>query len=479
MTFVNFLRILTPSLTGACCALLLSCAQVSANARRTQAIDGITGSGNLATTAFRTTLFSVIRQPVTTTRLGLAVLWHRPREIIAGNLPANTSPQRPLLEIPGTYAFEKSLDRKHFPRAESGSIRWFVDGPRFFPELERQIAAARRSIDCQVYIFDNDDIGVRYADLLKRRSSEVRVQVLFDDFGSYGSSTTAPRTVAPHGFVPPSDMHSYLRNHSDAHARRTLNPWLVADHTKLLVFDQNTAFLGGMNIGREYYSEWHDMMIRVDGPIVRTLSGEFTRAWRKAGPLGDLALLRKPAIARHPQPVTDGIAMRVLRTDPAQGRYEILDAILLAIGGARKRVWIENPYFANDAVAKAVANAALRGVDVRVIIPIAGYSPIMDAGNLATVNGIILAGGKIFEYPKMTHLKAMICDDWATVGSANLDTLSMRINRELNVAFSHRPSVMELEQAVFLPDFRNSRRIHISETEGLTNRIAELIADQL
>ncbi len=139
----------------------------------------------------------------------------------------------------------------------------------------------------------------------------------------------------------------------------------------------------------------------------------------------------------------------------------------------------KNPYFANDDVVNAVANAALRGVDVRVIIPVAGDSPIMDAGNLATANGIIRAGGKVFEYPKMTHLKAMICDDWAIVGSANLDTLSMRINRELNLAFSHRPSVMKLEQAVFLPDFKNSRRIHISETEGFSNRIAELIADQL
>ncbi len=345
MALAYFLRILIHGLTGACCALLLSCAQISENAKRTQAVDGITGSGNLAAAAFRTTLVAVIRQPVTTTRLGLAVLWHRPREIIAGNSLVNTSPQRPLSEIPGTYAFEKLLDQKHFPRAESGSIRCYVDGHRFFPELERQIAAARHSIDCQVFIFDNDDIGVRYADLLKRRSSEVRVRVLFDDFGSYGSYTTAPKTLSPHGFVPPSDMHSYLRNHSDVHARRTPNPWLVADHTKLLVFDQSTAFLGGMNIGREYYSEWHDMMIGVDGPVVRTLSGEFTRAWRKAGPLGDIALLGKPAISRHPQPVNDGIALRVLRTDPAQGRYEILDSILLAIGGARKRVWIEKPIF--------------------------------------------------------------------------------------------------------------------------------------
>ena len=475
----NHQRNIYHGLLGGCGILLVCCAGSSSNSRRIQAIDCMTGSGNLATVAFRATVVSAIRQPVTTTKLGLAVLWNRPREIIVGNSPGNMTPQPPLVEIPGTPAFEKLLDGKRFPVAESGSIRWLVDGHRFFPELERQIAAACRSIDCQVFIFDNDDIGVRFADLMKRRSAEVRVHVLFDDLGSYGSYSAAPETLGPRGFVPPSDMHAYLRDHSDVRARRTLNPWLVADHTKLFVFDQSTAILGGMNIGREYHSEWHDLMIRVEGPVVRTLSGEFNRAWRKAGPMGDLALLRKPAFLRRPRPVTDGITLRVLRTDPAEGCYEIVDSILLAIGGARKRVWIENPYFSNDEVAKAVQAAALRGVDVRVIIPAAGDSPVMDAGNLSTASGIILAGGQVFRYPEMTHLKAMICDDWAIVGSANLDTLSMRINRELNIAFSHHRSVKELEKAVFLPDLRRSGKIRISETADIANGVAEAIADQL
>ena len=103
----------------------------------------------------------------------------------------------------------------------------------------------------------------------------------------------------------------------------------------------------------------------------------------------------------------------------------------------------------------------------------------MAANNLASARQIMLAGGKVFRYHKMTHVKAMICDDWATVGSANLDTLSMCINRELNLAFLHSPSVRELEEAVFLPDFRRSKRIRMADTKGLVNGIAETIADQL
>lgn len=303
--------------------------------------------------------------------------------------------------------------------------------------------------------------------------------MLFDDFGSSSAYSAAPNTLGPRGFSPPSNMHAYLRDHSQVRARRTLGPWLACDHTKLLVFDGRTAILGGMNIGREYFSEWHDLMVRVEGPVVRTLSGEFSRAWRKAGLLGDFALLRKPAIFRRPQPVAGGIPLRVLRTDPAEGRYEILDASLLAIRGARKRIWIENPYFAHDDLVMAVAAAARRGVDVRVILPATSDSSIMGGGNMATANGLIQAGAKVFIYPKMTHMKIMVCDDWVCFGSANLDTLSLRINRELNLAFFHHATVKELEETVFQPDFSRSRRIRLAETAALANGLAETIADQL
>jgi len=472
-------RMLTHSLLGTAGMLLACCAGISSNARQMQAIDGLTGSRNLATAAFRATVISAIRQPITTTKLGIAVFWNRPKEIIAGNVPATMVTRLPSPYAPGSQAFERMLDDNHFPAREFGTIRWFVDGPQFFPELDRQIAAARHSIDCQIFIFDNDDIGVRYADLLKQRSEQLRVRVLFDDFGSYTSYSAAPKTLGPRGFTPPADMHGYLRDQSRTNVRRTLNPWLVADHTKLFVFDDRFAFLGGMNIGREYYSEWHDLMIRVEGPVVRSLSRDFTQAWRKAGPFGDFARRRKPIDQRDQPGTADDIPLRVLRTDPADGRYEIRDAMLWAIHGSKNRVWIETPYFANDSIVQAILDAARRGVDVRIIIPSNGDSPLMAANNLASARQIMLAGGKVFRYHKMTHVKAMICDDWATVGSANLDTLSMCINRELNLAFSDPRAVRALEEKIFLPDQRRSTKILPSEMKKITEGIAEVIADQL
>jgi cardiolipin synthase A/B len=458
---------------------LSACSQSSPHVRHIQASGTLTAGRNLAMTSFRATAVAALRQPITTTKLGLAMLWHRPTEVLRGNLPVNPSTQIAIAEQPGSPEFEKLLDRHHFPRAESGTLKWLVDGPGFFPELDREIAAARESIYFQVFIFDNDDVAVRYADALKSRADEVKVHVLFDDLGSTFAQSSAPETLGPAGFVPPADIGNYLEKKSKVSARRILDPWLVSDHTKLLVFDERRAILGGMNIGREYYSEWHDLMVKVEGPVVASLTREFNRAWRKAGPWGDFALIRKPASSRPPQAISGGIPLRVFRTDPAEGRHDILDATLLAIRGARERVWIENPYFAHDEIVQATAAAARRGVDVRVILPAKGDSSIMDVGNLATANVLIRAGARVYMYPRMTHLKVMICDDWATVGSANLDTLSMRINRELNLAFSQAAAVDQLDQAIFRPDFRQSRRVSLKETQSAGSILAEVIADQL
>lgn len=465
-------------------ALQNSCSTVSSNARSTterkeQASDTITSSAQIAATAFRATALAAVRQPVTTVKLGIASLWHRPREVVVTSIPVSLESPQALPVAPGGWQFEQMLDQADFPRAESGSLKWLVDGPEFFPEVDRQIEAAQHSIDVQVFIFDNDDIGVRYADVLKRKSGEVPVRVLFDDLGTTFAYQSAPETRGPRGFSPPADMARHLREASGVRVRRTLNPWLVGDHTKLLVFDQRSAILGGMNIGREYYSEWHDLMVRVEGPVVRTLAADFKQAWRKAGPLGDFALLHGPPVFRPSVPVSGAIPLRVLRTDAAAGRLEILNSTLLAIRGARKRIWIQTPYFGYADVTQASAAAARRGVDVRLIIPAAGDSTIMDAGNRASARILIQAGAKVYQYPKMTHMKVMICDDWASVGSANFDTLSFRINRELNLAFSDAAEIKRLEKKVFLPDFRKSRRIRLAETESLAPGLTGVLVGQL
>ncbi len=464
--------------------LFASCGSLSSNAinsreQRPQANDPITGAGLLGFDFVRGTALSAIRQPITTTTLGLAVMWHRPREVFSGNIPVSTIVTPAPTEKPGSAEFEDLLDRNNIPNAQPGKLTWLVDGRKFFPELDREIAAARQSIDLQVYIFDNDDIAVRYADKLRLRAEDVEVRVMYDSLGSTFAHTSAPEKPAPRGFVPPAEITSYLQQGSDVRVRRTLNPWLVSDHSKLIVIDKRRAYMGGMNIGREYFSEWHDLMIRIEGPIVSSLQRDFNRTWRKNGPGGDLALFRKPASTRRVPPVSGEIPLRILRTDPAEGRYEILKSTILAIRAAKKRIWLENPYVAHDDITLALEDAARRGIDVRMILPAKGDSAIMDIGNIAVARRLIQSGGKVYNYPRMTHMKVMICDDWATVGSANLDTLSMRINREINLSFNDPGQVRQLLDTVFYPDFRLSKRRRLTDTESPIAPIAEAIADQL
>lgn len=474
---VRMIWAIVPLFLSACASLERNVARSSEG--RPQASDSVAGGRQLAVSAVRATAVATVRQPFTTLRTGLVVLWQRPKEFILGNLPMTADHKPQPAEIPGTEDFERLLDRRRLPPRESGRLTWLVDGKGFFPEVDRQLAAANQSVRLQFFIYDNDDVAVQYAERLKAKSETVPVHVLFDDLGSSFAHTAAPKTPSPDGFSPPEDIANYLESGSRVRVRRSLNPWLVCDHTKLLVFDRRVAMIGGMNMGREYYSEWHDLMVKVEGPIVGSLSREFSRAWRKAGPWGDFAMLQRPRVFRKPDPVNGGIPLRLLRTDPAVGQEHILKSTLLGIRAARKRIWIETPYFAHDDIAREVESAARRGVDVRVILPASGDSAIMDAGNLGTARGLIEAGARIYRYPRMTHMKVMICDGWAQVGSANLDILSMRINRELNLAFSDPAAVRELERKVFLPDFRASRAIRHEETTDPVAPIAETIADQL
>ncbi len=446
---------------------------------REQTLDRGEATVQVARVGFRATALSALRQPLTTIRQGIAVSWNRPREVLTGNAPRGLVSEEPIPFAPGTLEFEKLLDEKGLPEAHYGRLKWLVDGPGFFREFDRQIAGAQQSIHAQFYIFDNDEIATRYADRLKARSHEVSVKVLYDDFGTMTSHLSSPRTPPADGFVPPTDMRNYLEDGSNVEVRLSLNPWLVADHTKLAIFDSRTAILGGMNIGREYYSEWHDLMVRVEGPVVGKLEEELNRAWWQSGTWGDFAMLARPRQYTQPPRAEGDIPLRILKTESGHARHEILSATLLAIRGAKKRIYIENPYFASDDIVSALRSAIRRGVDVRIILAAEGDSAIMDVGNLATARTLIKEGAKLYRYPKMAHLKVMVCDDWATVGSANLDILSLRINTELNIAFSDKAEVERLVRLVFLPDFAKSKRMKLEDTESVLAPLAEVVADQL
>ncbi|GAA5483487.1 cardiolipin synthase A [Haloferula sargassicola] len=441
----------------------------------------ITGYGQVATTLGRAYVSSAFRSPVNYAVTGVAMALRRPAEVLSGNLPdSSVIPGGPVSPAPpGTSRFEDWLTEQGMPEPVAGELGLLIDGREFFHSLDRELAGARRSIDIQTFIFDNDDFAVDFARRLKKRSEAVKVRVMYDDLGTSLSSAVAPDTPAPDDFEPPVTIAKILKSRPDPiEMRRTLNPWLVADHTKLYVFDDKIAFLGGMNIGREYRSEWHDMMVRVTGPATQVLTEDFDARWRSCRFPGKLPGAGR--VGDDVDPATNARrGLRILRTDVVDGRFEVLTAAVSAIRSAKKRVWMETPYFSSDSVQRELVAAARRGVDVRLVLPGTSDSRLMRLANGATAVDLIRAGGRAYIYPGMTHLKALVCDDWAMVGSANYDTLSMAINRELNIATAEPGFVGELSRRVFRRDFRESRTIKEEEVDAVMSRIAEAVADQL
>ncbi|WP_338687182.1 phosphatidylserine/phosphatidylglycerophosphate/cardiolipin synthase family protein [Haloferula helveola] len=473
---------LVPGVLAACFATgLVSCGASLRMAGLREGSDllseSIEGTGEAASTVGRAYVGAAFRSPLNYVATGMAMAARRPTELVNGNLPVSLPVTDAAPHAPGSRGFEAWLTEQGLPEPCEGRLRSLVDGDEFFGALERETAGASEAIDIQTFIFDNDDFAVGYAEKLVARSENLRVRVMYDDLGTMLSSRVPPDTPMPTGFESPASIHGVLHGRGPQ-VRRTLNPWLTADHTKMFIFDRKRAYVGGMNIGREYRSEWHDLMVRVEGPVVNVLQADFDFRWRDCrfpGPIpGMRNELPRVELARDPR---DGI--RVLRTDVVKGRFEVLNVSLAAIRASKKRVWLQTPYFSSDSVERELLDACARGVDVRLVFPGKSDSDLMRMANAASALKLTQAGARVYIYPGMTHLKALLCDDWAMVGSANFDTLSMVINRELNLATAEPRFVRELTSRVFLADFRTSRRFRKEEADGLAPQIAETVADQL
>ncbi len=384
----------------------------------------------------------------------------------------------PLNSGPGMdlKAWEARLDRLVNSPRTTGRIELLVDGDAFFPRFVDALIAAERSIKVRTYIFDLDDYSIKLADLLKRRSKEVKVQVMLDGIGTLMAQRARPIT-APPGFEPPLGITLHLTENSNVELVSLTNPWFTGDHTKTTIIDGERAFIGGMNIGREYRWEWHDMMMEVRGPVVDVIEREFDKTWRQGQILGDVVLacymLGAPPVKSAPS----GYPIRLLMTLPRDS--QIYRAQIAASHNARSYIFIQNPYLSDMAMIYELIRARSRGVDVRVILPMEGNHDIMNASNVVAANILLKHGVRVFAYPGMTHVKAAIYDGWACLGSANLDKLSLRVNKEMNLACSDPDFTRELLENVFEPDFAASVELEKQLPEGWGNTLASIIAGQL
>lgn len=333
----------------------------------------------------------------------------------------------------------------------SNNIRLLAGGAEFFPALIAAIDSARRDIFFETYIFATDTTGTAVlAALLRAAGRGVRVHLITDWFGTGGARI--------------SRIDAILAGSAVRH--RVFNPWfrrgVTRSHRKICVVDAEQAFVGGINVNDDLFCDYDhrialsaprwDFALLVRGPLVEAIDREAQAQWLRLGKLGlfqRIGLYRELRAARPVQPPSPVVAGFVVR-DNLRNRRTIQRAYLQALGRARQSVLLANPYFApGRKFREALAAAARRGVDVVLLIGV-GEVWMQDAVAHSFYPKLLDAGVKVVEYRKtQLHAKiAVIDEDWATVGSSNVDGLSLFLNQEANVVIRDAPFARGLRRHI-------------------------------
>jgi len=347
------------------------------------------------------------------------------------------------------------------PFTRGNDVRLLIDGDATFEALFEAIDAAERYVLTQFYIVHDDDIGQRYKQhLIDAARRGVEVRFLYDSVGSWKLPGRYKRDLEDAGvcicpFTGPRNWLKKLR----------LN---FRNHRKITVVDGRVGFVGGLNVGDEYlgntkaFPHWRDTHLRVEGPVVQGLQLSFARDWFY-GTREELEnLVWAPTAAQ-----ADRTAL-VLASGPAD---ELETCGLLythAIESAEERVWIATPYFIPDGrVLGALQLAALRGVDVRVIMPRESDSRLFKYVPYAYLPEVERAGVKVFLYePGFMHQKVALVDrDFACVGTANFDNRSFRLNFEATVVARDEDTCDDVA-AMLEHDFARATEITSADLEA-------------
>lgn len=357
-------------------------------------------------------------------------------------------------------AFNRFLDRRITDEVYKARVKILLDGEEFFSHFLVNASKAQKDILIRLYVFAVDPYTLGIADMLKMKSNEgIKVKVLLDELNTVINWARTPEVIEDKNYKMPS-IKKYLRKNSKIKVRTHPNTWVNFAHTKAIVIDDDIAYTGGMNFAESYRYFWHDMMVSLEGPIVLKLKDNFKRAWHFAGAGGDFATALYSITKKEKEYLgsTDGmIDVRLLYTTPSAS--QIYDAQIAAIKRSKKRIYLQNPYFSDPQIVNELIKARARGVDVRVILPSKNNVVLMYKNNKIKANILIKNGIRVYMYKGMTHVKAGIFDNWASIGSANYDRYSLYINQEMNLGISDPGFVKELEERLFNEDFKNSEEL--------------------
>jgi len=335
------------------------------------------------------------------------------------------------------------------------------------------IASINRATDhvhVQFYIIQPDQTGQNLRDrLVSRARSGIEVRVLYDAVGSmrlprdfWAPLVEAGGEVAAFGPVPRALFRLRRRDRID-----------FRNHRKIVVVDGRVGFTGGINVGREYLGlnpdigHWRDTHIELKGPAVLSLQKTFLEDWlRTTGKLLDDA-----RYFPSPSDRSEGNSVvQIVDSGPDRTFSPIFHLYFSAMNMAQQRLWITSPYFVPDAsIEETLVAAALRGVDVRILLPAKSDYPLISLAARSYYPKLLDAGVKIYEYGRgFVHAKTLVIDDWVgSVGSANMDIRSFHLNFEVN-AFVFGSAFCRQLANNFVTDLRQSDLLSPESTSKLS-----------
>ncbi len=343
--------------------------------------------------------------------------------------------------------------------SQGNSVRVLTDGDEVFEACWAAIAAAQSSVHFSTYILEPDRVGERTLSELERAARRgCQVLVVLDSFGSHRVSEQRLEALRRAG----ATVHAFNPFSFNPLVRwRAPFSRLVRNHRKILVVDRQLAFCGGMNVAEEYAGPRHgsglfrDTQVALEGPCARDLA-ELVE--RDASGDGMLERRERPSAA-----APEGSLVQILESHVRRHRRAIQKALRVTLGRALERCYLSSPYFVPPGrLKRALAHAARRGVDVRVLTAGRSDVPLVRLASQHLHGRLLRAGVRIFELEsRVLHAKTVTVDGvYASVGSFNLDYWSDRRNLEVSVTALDRGAASALEQQ-FLRDLEGAREVRL------------------
>lgn len=362
---------------------------------------------------------------------------------------ADTS-EKPTKEfVSSDSIFADYLEKQHITISSHNQLELITSGTEKFDHLFKEIRKAKHHIHLEYFNFRNDSIANTLFKLLEEKAAEgVKIRAMFDAFGNMSNSKPLKKKhledlrskgieiIVFDPFVFPYINHAFHR-----------------DHQKIVVIDGKTGYTGGMNIA-DYYihglpeiGQWRDMHLCIKGPAVEDLQQAFLNTWNKETKQQIEGEEFFPYTSHKKNIPTDGTQVAIVQRVPKKTPKAIRHAYIEAINSANNKIQIINPYFTPTlSIRRALKRAIKRGVRVEIMIPGKSDIPFTPAAALYISNKLRKKGGHIYVYNGgFHHSKVMMIDDrYCTVGSANLNSRSMKYDYEINAFIFDLPTTAEL-----------------------------------